>query len=556
MDSDSDSGEGTSAVPRANRFKHQSYKKSLKEVHLPSALDLTKFDHDISDNESHFYLALQQWRQLNLSPAFIQFANKVDSLSISMPILLHNCGLGFNWKDIIDWWKGALDASDNEALIALLDLLNKLAHDLRTTLAPSYADLLEVLLRLLPQPISAPSLTALLATLSGLFRYLLVPSINLDLLDHMWCSFRAVLPTCNSDVQRAAAEVWGSVLRRLKSVARERAVILMAKNLEGIEDASTWMMIFACKSISQTLHTSAGSSIASLIDCHLTSDHPELSYTLLRHVLTALIHHCNGPEDFSVVASLIVDRFCAVSQTGGANHQDLQCVMQIASVICAVRQGSRLSTNHLIQLASRLASLPLDATSAFRNFEFYALGVPSFGLMLCGVLAELGWGGWKFVRLPTLLKATPTLLQAEHTLTLRLLASLQHSGKLGEVDIVWKRCVDRWIQIHLSSWEISDESVDHLYDIMSLSIFVDSLAPLLVPIIERALNTPTPEANWQASYANAAWVIGTCMQALSQCKSASWETQVDPSAWTAEIVEHWSWFDEVMIGLVALLEAW
>ncbi|KAG1832881.1 hypothetical protein DFJ58DRAFT_870204, partial [Suillus subalutaceus] len=118
MDSDSDSGldfEGTSALPRVNRFKHQSYKKSLKEVHLPSALDLTKFDHDISDNESHFYLALQQWRQLNLSPAFIQFANKVDSLSISMPILLHN------WKEIITLWNGALDASDNEALIALLE---------------------------------------------------------------------------------------------------------------------------------------------------------------------------------------------------------------------------------------------------------------------------------------------------------------------------------------------------------------------------------------------------------------------------------------------------
>ncbi|KAG1845056.1 down-regulated in metastasis-domain-containing protein [Suillus tomentosus] len=45
------------------------------------------------------------------------------------------------------------------------------------------------------------------------------------------------------------------------------------------------------------------------------------------------------------------------------------------------------------------------------------------------------------------------------------------------------------------------------------------------------------------------------MQALSRCKSASWETQVDPSAWTAEIVEHWSWSDEVLIGLVALLKA-
>lgn len=37
-----------------------------------------------------------------------------------MPILLHN------WKDIIDLWKGALDASDNEALIALLECVPQL----------------------------------------------------------------------------------------------------------------------------------------------------------------------------------------------------------------------------------------------------------------------------------------------------------------------------------------------------------------------------------------------------------------------------------------------
>ncbi|KAJ8593574.1 hypothetical protein M405DRAFT_810794, partial [Rhizopogon salebrosus TDB-379] len=52
-------------------------------------------------------------------------------------------------------------------------------------------------------------------------------------------------------------------------------------NLESAEDASTWMVVFACKSVSQTLHTSAAPLIASLIDCHLTSDTANLSYTLL-----------------------------------------------------------------------------------------------------------------------------------------------------------------------------------------------------------------------------------------------------------------------------------
>ncbi|KAJ8586542.1 hypothetical protein M405DRAFT_843813 [Rhizopogon salebrosus TDB-379] len=151
-------------------------------------------------------------------------------------------------KEIVDLRKNTLDTSDNEALKVLLDLLNKLVHDLRTALAPLYVDLLEVLLqlRLLPRPISAPSLTAFLAILSGILRYLPVPSIKLDLLDQTWSSFRAVLLTCSPEVQHAAVEVWGSVLRQLKSIARQAAV-LMAQNLESAEDARAWMVVFACK---------------------------------------------------------------------------------------------------------------------------------------------------------------------------------------------------------------------------------------------------------------------------------------------------------------------
>ncbi|KAF9234004.1 hypothetical protein BU15DRAFT_29792, partial [Melanogaster broomeanus] len=95
--------------------KYQSYAESLKEVHLPSAFDLTKFDHDIADNESHFYVSLQQWKQLNLSSAFIQFAHRADPLSLSMPLLLHN------WREIVRLWEAAIDAADDEALRALLE---------------------------------------------------------------------------------------------------------------------------------------------------------------------------------------------------------------------------------------------------------------------------------------------------------------------------------------------------------------------------------------------------------------------------------------------------
>jgi hypothetical protein len=69
----------------------------------------------LQDNDSHFHEALEHWRQLNLAPSFIQFANKVDSLSASMPLLLHN------WRDIYHLWLEAFESADDEGFRAILE---------------------------------------------------------------------------------------------------------------------------------------------------------------------------------------------------------------------------------------------------------------------------------------------------------------------------------------------------------------------------------------------------------------------------------------------------
>jgi U3 small nucleolar RNA-associated protein 20 len=69
----------------------------------------------VQDNESHFHEALDSWRQLNLAPAFLRFAQKVDLLSASMPLLLHN------WREVVSLWLEALEVADDEGLRALLE---------------------------------------------------------------------------------------------------------------------------------------------------------------------------------------------------------------------------------------------------------------------------------------------------------------------------------------------------------------------------------------------------------------------------------------------------
>ena len=125
--------------------------------------------------------------------------------------------------------------------------MQKFVHDIRTVILPSYNDLLDRLLRLLSASVSATALTALLTTFTSLFKHLLVPATESDALERTWKSLRAILPECASDVQRAMAEVWGSLLRRLRVPQREALVGLMAEELSGVEDACAWAYIYSCK---------------------------------------------------------------------------------------------------------------------------------------------------------------------------------------------------------------------------------------------------------------------------------------------------------------------
>ncbi|KAG5642515.1 hypothetical protein DXG03_002616 [Asterophora parasitica] len=572
--------------PRVKRFKHQSYNQTLKEVHLPAAHNQAQLDHDISDNDSHFHQALEHWRQLSLAPSFITFANKADSLSASMPLLLHN------WKEIIDLWTGALEVSDDEGMKALFDLLQKMAHDLRTTLLPVYPNLLKRLLMLLPRSISAPALTALLETFSALFKLLLVPS---DHLEKTWSALRATLSNCIPEIQRAMAEVWGALLRRLKPAARERAVILLAEDAEGIEDASAWVVVFACKSVSQTLHTATSSIFTPLLTYHLSAKDPETTYTLLRRVLTALIHHVKKAEQFSPLADLLVKQLSATVKTtdvtSSADIERVRRMLEILSVPSAVRQGSRLTQSQLGLLFAEFSSIPIipslhAALLKFTTSTFTAAEMPlwlgpgfkflqrawtasldtknpaalHFILKLNGCLAELGWGGWKLVAQPLILKMTVAqgVLEQDPRQVLEFLAALKRMKKLsfGETDLVWREKIEKRTLTRLKGWHQASgkEASTELNDILTLTgFFSRAISPAILDIIDRTLAAPGDAfVEYSETPANSAWVLGACMEALTKRELSEWSDRVDLSLWIRTCIRHWAWSQEVLAGLVSI----
>lgn len=202
-------------------------------------------------------------------------------------------------------------------------------------------------------------MTALLATFSALFRHVLVPAVDAELLEQAWTIFRGTLTRCNPEVQRATAEVWGATIRRLKVADRELCVRMIAGSAGGsLADACAWVFVSACKvrrtdfpgcihilsivqSVSQTLHTATTSIIRPLAEYYVDADDEEATYTLVRRVLTALIHHCKDKEQFSSVADMLVAQFDQLVKDH-IDEERLRRMLEIASVVCSVRQGSRL----------------------------------------------------------------------------------------------------------------------------------------------------------------------------------------------------------------------
>lgn len=132
----------------------------------------------------------------------------------------------------------------------MCSLFQKLAADLRISLLPEYHALLSVLLSFLPKYVSTDALETLLATFSALFKYLLTPSLQSSskLLEVTWAELCLTMPKCLPDIQRAMAEVWGTLLRRLKgNETREKAMTLLAQSLEGLENSWATAFVYACK---------------------------------------------------------------------------------------------------------------------------------------------------------------------------------------------------------------------------------------------------------------------------------------------------------------------
>ncbi|KAL5531823.1 UTP20 [Sanghuangporus sanghuang] len=569
---------------RTKRFKYQSYNEQLKEVHAPSPLDRSKVDEALVDEECLFHASLSHWMQLNLSPSFISFAQKVSPLSQSLTLLVHS------WREVTELWLSCVRGAEDEAMKALLDLFQKLVEDIRTTLYPAYESIISCLFDLLMRRRSPEVLTALLASLTSVFKYVMIPSVpesnNTDVLSTTWTYLSTTLVKCNSEVQRAVAEVWSSVLRRLRKGDQQQCVGLMMVSARELNDFVTWSFVFTAKSVAQTIHTSGPLLISSCLNYHLVASDDELeaSAKLLRRILTALIHHCKKAEQFSIIAEPLILKF--------AETTDVECskrMLELLIVPCTVRQGSRLTPKQVSAIIDATIKLPLTTNlrNAVLTLTTAALSASSADLSiwmgggrrviehawsvdaqlavsLTGSLLEVGWKGFSQFALSPFLKKSLDLLASEDTSPLlqlqilRVLAKLAKSGMLKNVDELWRSRLADWIRVWIGQFTISEDSVIMLAEMIALMPMLSSynLIPPLISLVQRIIdNEADAETEYSTSWANETQVFGQLIYILSTNKHKSLLSESRTMKIICTGIRRWSWSEHVLEGIAELAKS-
>ncbi|QRV98266.1 Vegetative incompatibility protein HET-E-1 [Ceratobasidium sp. AG-Ba] len=399
---------------------------TLKDVHAPSEASPLTSEQYIKDTQSHFQVSLEQLRQLNLSPCFSSFANQVDNLSGSLAMLLHH------WQVIVGLWVETVSLTDGESLKPLIELSTCIVYDLRQTLLPVATNVLSTLLSLLSLKLAPDVLEPLLKALTTHLKMLVLPN-STTLLDSAWNNFISAAESNEAHV-RMLAEVWGPLMRKLKKEEKERAVKIL---VEDKGEFGVWCLVEATRAKqAQGVYATATDLIGPLVDLHIDGKGRETS-RLTRRVLTALVHHSKA-ESFAGVAGVVVGK--VETEVGRMENKEVEeeerliRAMEVATVMCAVRKGGKLTSatvSTLLSLVPRMMAIlkPRPETRAFiigpgrRALDVVWQDLIE-GMRIAAILSELGWGGWKSMVLPHVLRRTPKTLTTSPVQTLTVLACL------------------------------------------------------------------------------------------------------------------------------------
>ncbi|KIW03162.1 uncharacterized protein PV09_05805 [Verruconis gallopava] len=309
-------------------------------------------DRDLEGLESHFKIALDKWRDLNLSEDFTRFARKVAPLSENLPQVLHH------QNEIVDALLESIQDSKAVSAEPLLDLVAHLARDLQIQFENHFERTVTVVAGVAARHSEVEVVEWCFNCLTWLFKYLeriLATDIRplFDLLKPYLGKERQ-----KPHVSRFAAESLSFLVKRVgkrpdatrrfvRHVLSDLEETAKEKDTELYEHSLMALFLEAIKGVKEALHSSGPTIFASLLaevlDLHLDENSTESTSRLVRGIFLQLVHHASAENLAPLVHEIISEAEKDINVQSERGKRAIIIASQLLLLAVNVKSGQRVS---------------------------------------------------------------------------------------------------------------------------------------------------------------------------------------------------------------------
>ncbi|KAK4515117.1 proteasome regulatory particle base subunit rpn10 [Mucor velutinosus] len=422
----------------ANRFKYQTFKTRVERIKVDVVRRSKVVDDEPDEHGSFFYEALMEWKDLNMTRNFKDFAKEMTPLVKSLPSII------YHKDDIVNILEKHLKVKDSLALDGLLDLVTKLAKDLEGEFYPYYPRMLASVLPLVYHQ-DIKLLESVFNCIAYLFKFLsrqILPD-----LDQTFLLLAKLLGEDNQAkpyVRHFTAEAFAFLLRKARGADLTKIITCILDTLRAdpsleFEEGLAMLFFESIKQIDHRIHSRGEAIYKELliqsykedVTANDLSDSP--IHSLLTKTTLLVLHHTYR-QHFTPIIHIVLNEL--EKHTKNMDEKTLSINVSLLTMIVTVRKGSRVEdfkpiiariqeltklifssnintySNYLytqllrsiigtlnhgsLEVAVSGGRVILDTLNSFQDIELI------YGFYLS--LAKLGWSNYTQICLPYIIK--------------------------------------------------------------------------------------------------------------------------------------------------------
>ncbi|KAI8646706.1 armadillo-type protein [Parasitella parasitica] len=381
----------------ANRFKYQNFKTRVELLKVDVVRRSRVVDDEPDEHGSFFYEALMEWKDLNMTRNFKDFAREITPLVKSLPSIIYH-------KDtIVSILEKHLLVKDSMALDGLLDLVTKLAKDLEGEFYPYYPRMLSCVLPLVYHQ-DIKLLESVFNCIAYLFKFLsrqILP--DLDQTFHLLTKLLGEDNQAKPYIRHFTAEAFAFLLRKARGTDLTKIIkciidALKAEPAPQFEEGLAMLFFESIKQIDHRIHSRGEAIYKELLvqSCSqgIAADDIEKSpvHSLLTKTTLLTLHHTYR-QHFTPIIQIVLNEL--ERQTKKMDENVIAIPVSLLTMIVTVRKGSRVEDfKPIIAAIQDLAKLIFSSKAdTYSNYLYTQVLCSVVGALSHGSLEAAASGG-------------------------------------------------------------------------------------------------------------------------------------------------------------------